>query len=65
MSDRLVSREAAEDLVAKVDTGGRVPAGWQSKLFFTLAFLWALYHLYIASALPFWLTDWTGLSFVV
>ena len=65
MADQTVSRETADELVARVDTGGREPTGWQGKLFLTLAFVWALYHLYIASSLPFLLTDWTKISFVV
>lgn len=65
MGDRTVSSQSAEDMVAKVDTGGRVPTGWQAKLFFTIAFMWAVFHMYVASALPFFLTDITGFSFVV
>jgi TRAP transporter 4TM/12TM fusion protein len=65
MAEQKVSRETAEELVAKVDTGGREPTGWQAKTFLTLAFIWALYHLYIASSLPFLLTDLTKISFVV
>jgi len=65
MVEHMAARETADELVARVDTGGREPTGWQLKLFLTLAFIWALYHLYIASSLPFLLTDWTKISFVV
>ena len=54
-----------DDLVAQVDTGARNPAGWQGKMIVSVAFIWAVFQLYIASAIPFWLTDVTGISFVV
>ena len=56
----------ADDLVASVDTGARNPLGWQRTLIPTIAFIWALFQLYIASNVPFWLSEHTGLqSFVV
>ena len=54
-----------DDLVAMVDTGGRAPIGWQAKFIAVTAFVWALFQLYIASNLPFWLSDVTGMSLVV
>ena len=54
-----------DDLVAQVDTGARNPIGWQGKFIAGTAFVWALFQLYIASNLPFWLTDVTGISVVV
>jgi TRAP transporter 4TM/12TM fusion protein len=57
--------QTADEMVAKVDTGGRVPTGWQAKLFFTIAFAWAVFHIYVASGIHFFLTDITGVSFVV
>ncbi len=54
-----------DDLVAMVDTGARAPLGWQAKFIAGTAFVWALFQLYIASNLPFWLSDVTGLSLVV
>ena len=53
---------AADDLVAQVDTGGREPTGWQRKVFLSLAFVWAVFHLYIASNVPYTLTEWTGID---
>jgi len=55
----------AEELVSSIDTGGRAPAGWQRGLIPVIAFVWALFQLYIASSLPFTLQEWTGLPFVV
>jgi len=54
-----------DDLVAMVDTGARAPLGWQAKFIAGTAFVWALFQLYIASNLPFWLSDVTGMSLVV
>ncbi|MGB5706405.1 MAG: TRAP transporter permease [Arenicellales bacterium] len=55
----------ADDLVASVDTGARNPQGWMRNLIPGVAFIWALFQLYIASNLPFTLTDMTGISLVV
>ena len=57
--------DAAGDLVAQVDTGGRAPGGWQGRLIIGLAFAWSLFQLYISSNIPFWLTDVTGLNVIV
>jgi len=54
-----------DDLVAAVDTGARAPTGAVGKFIGATAFTWALFQLYIASNLPFWLSDVTGLSLVV
>ncbi|MEM7249924.1 MAG: TRAP transporter permease [Pseudomonadota bacterium] len=53
---------AADDLVAQVDTGGRNPTGWQLKAFLFLCFIWSLFHLYIASNVPFALTEMLGIN---
>jgi len=55
----------ATDLVAQVDTGARSPDNWQGKLILWLAFIWAVFQLYIASNLPFWLSEHTGLRWLV
>ena len=54
-----------DDLVAQVDTGARNPAGWQGKLIAGTAFVWALFQLYIASNVPFTLTDLTGVNVII
>jgi len=59
------SQTTVEEMVAKVDTGGRNPVGWQNKLILGVAFAWALFQLYIASDLPFLLSDVTGMNLVV
>ena len=65
MAEAAAQRVSAEELVSSVDTGGRAPTGWQRNLIPGIAFIWALFQLYIASALPFTLQEWTGLPFVV
>ena len=53
---------SAEDLVAAVDSGARNPLGWQKNLIPSVCLAWALYQLYIASSLPFWLAQTTGVD---
>ncbi|MYK14309.1 MAG: TRAP transporter large permease subunit, partial [Rhodospirillaceae bacterium] len=65
MAEAAAQRPTAEELVSSVDTGGRAPRGWQRNLIPAIAFIWALFQLYIASAVPFTLQEWTGLPFVV
>ena len=60
-----VTKDTLDDFVARIETGGRDPANWQGKLITTVAFIWALFQLYIASNLPFWLTDITGISVII
>ena len=57
--------QSADELAASVDTGARNPVGWQRNLIPVIAFIWAVFQLYIASNLPFLLTEWTGISLVV
>jgi TRAP transporter 4TM/12TM fusion protein len=56
---------AAEDLVAQTDTGARNPAGVLGKVILCIAFIWAVFQLYIASNVPFWLAENTGLRWTV
>ncbi|MDH3668351.1 MAG: TRAP transporter permease [Paracoccaceae bacterium] len=56
---------SAEDIAAQVDTGGRNPDNWQGKLILSLAFIWAVFQLYIASNLPFWMAENTGMKWFV
>ena len=57
--------DAAADLVAQTDTGARNPGGWQGKMILTIAFIWAVFQLYIASNVPFWLAEHTGVRWFV
>ena len=53
-----------DEMVAQVETGARNPVGWTRTLIATIAFVWSAFQLYIASPLPFWLTEVTGLNVV-
>lgn len=59
------SLASAEELVAQVDTGSRIPQNWQGRMILWVAFAWAVFQIYIASNVPFLLTDWTGIPLVV
>ena len=65
MAEQSETHSLQDDLVAAVDTGARSPHGGVGKFIAGTAFVWALFQLYIASNLPFWLSDVTGLSLVV
>lgn len=59
------STDNADDFVAQIESGGRNAIGWHGKLLAYTTFTWALFQLYIASNLPFWITDVTGISVIV
>ncbi len=60
-----VTAATVDDFVARIESGGRSPSGWQGKLILTVAFVWAVFQLYVASNLPYWLTEVSGISMVV
>jgi len=45
--------EHLDDMVAEADTGARIPSGFVKHLLFTIAIIWSLFQLWIASPLPF------------
>ncbi len=65
MAKETLSASDVNDLVAQIDTGARNPEGWQGRFVVSVAFGWAMFQLYIASNLPFWLTDVTGVNVTV
>lgn len=54
---------SAQDYVAEIDTGARVPAGGVGRLILAVALAWSLFQIWIASPLPFIFTEWFGFSF--
>ncbi len=54
-----------QEMVDNIDSGGRTPKGWQGRMILTTAFTWALFQLYIASNLPFILTEYIGINVIV
>jgi len=65
MADVTTSPTSADELVAQADSGARNLEGNLSRLIPTLCLIWALYQLYIASPLPFILTEVTGINFFI
>ncbi len=63
MNEQTSVATSADDMVAQVETGARNPVGWQASLFLAIAFTWSLYQLFIATQLPYLLTELTGSSF--
>ena len=55
---------SAEEIVAQSDTGARVLEGGIGKLIATIAFIWSLFQLYVASNIPYILTEFTGINVV-
>lgn len=48
------------DQFTATDTGGRNPPGWEGRLIFWIALIWAIFQLYIASDFPFLLQEKIG-----
>ncbi len=65
MAKKNLTQEELDNFVAEIDSGGRNPTGPAGKLIIAIAFLWAVFQLYFASTVPFWLSDVTGLKLVV
>jgi len=55
---------SAEDIAATSDTGGRKLTGQLATFVALFAFIWSCFQLYIASSVPYFLTEVTGLPFV-
>ncbi len=56
---------SAEDIAAASDTGGRKLTGHLATFVALVAFIWSCFQLYIASSVPYFLTETTGLPFVL
>ena len=65
MTKKAIGAGEVDELVAGIDVGARDPAGWQGRLIIGTAFVWALFQLYIASNLPFTLTEVLGINVTV
>ena len=59
------SDEELQDLVASSDTGARAPSGLPLKVILYVAGFWSLFQIWIASPLPFVVTELTGLPVVL
>lgn len=68
MSDNSQNSGAIVDvdmMVAEVESGARQAAGFAGKFILVLAFVWSTFQLYIASNLPFFLTENLGINLVI
>ncbi len=65
MSNDTKPDTSAAEILASADTGSRAATGWQGRLILIIAFVWALFQIYISSNFPFFLTELTGISLVV
>jgi TRAP transporter 4TM/12TM fusion protein len=50
----------AADMVADLDVGSRNPDNWQGPMLAAVGVLWALFHIYTASDIPFMFREWSG-----
>ena len=56
--------QTGADRIIAIELGAR-RSGWEGRLIARVTFVWAVFQLYIASNLPFWLTDVTGISVII
>lgn len=54
-----------DDFVAEIDSGGRNPVGAGAVIIVSVAFIWSCFQLYIASGIPFWITENFGFNAVL
>ncbi|MBL8437482.1 MAG: TRAP transporter permease [Zoogloeaceae bacterium] len=57
-------QETPAEHAAEIDSGARHPAGAVGVALALIAFLWSAFQLYIASGVPFWLSEHLGLNLV-
>ncbi len=63
MAEKL-SAENLDDFVAEIDSGGRKPVGMVATFIAALAFAWSAFQLFLASSIPFWLSQNVGINLV-
>ena len=66
MSEHAKSKaEELEGMVSEIESGGRHPAGSVGIFLGVLAFVWSVFQLYVASGVPFWLSETLGINLVL
>jgi TRAP-type uncharacterized transport system fused permease subunit len=63
-TDTSAGRPSAAEIAAESDTGGRALTGTLGGFVALVAFIWACFQLYIASGVPFWVTENFGFNAV-
>lgn len=51
-------------MVAEVESGARKATGFAGKFVLALTFIWSVFQLYTASAVPYWIAETTGINAV-
>ncbi len=65
MNDQVKAKvEALEEMVAEIESGARHPAGMVGVFIGVVAFSWSLFQLYVASGVPYWLSENFSLNLV-
>ncbi len=64
IGDTTQPKRSEADILASSETGARAAVGFAGRLIIALCFIWSLFQIYIASNLPFYLTETTGLNVV-
>lgn len=57
--------KAAHDLAEQSEIGSRVLSGLEARIVLWLAFVWSAFQLYVASKVPFWLSQVLGANLVL
>jgi TRAP transporter 4TM/12TM fusion protein len=63
-TDTSAGRPSAAEIAAESDTGGRALTGTLGGFVALVAFIWACFQLYIASGVPYWVTENFGINAV-
>lgn len=58
-------QKTAERISAEAERGSRVLVGMLGRIVLVLAFGWSVFQLYVASKLPFWLSQISGINLVL
>ncbi|MEM9028740.1 MAG: TRAP transporter permease [Pseudomonadota bacterium] len=59
------SADAAAEMAAAADAGGRHPRGWQAGLIPVTCFIWAVFQIFYSSNVPFWMADVFGVNIIL
>lgn len=58
-------QKSAQQIAEDIDLGGRNPAGSLAYVIPVTCFVWAVFQLFYASAIPFWINSSTGINLIL
>lgn len=64
-SKQKLDQDQLQDLVAQSDTGARNPKGLAGRVLVFIALAWAIFQVYYASPMAFWLNDLFGINLTI